>query len=1077
MTEIEKLQNKIKQLERENLMLKNKFKETNSLKSDLQNEEVSAINEELIATNEALKESEEYLNRILDESVDAIIHLDSNGKIFYANKSAKTITGYSLPELLEMNIHDLFDKTSIEEEPLRYDLISKGEIIIKERYILRKDKRKLPVEMRSKKLPHGEIQTSFRDITERKEKKELNLFFKKIFTQSPDGIFQIDKQGLIVRCNKAFADSVGLSIEKVIGRSAADFIQDKDFFKSSFKKLKTEGYIEAELKQLKADKSTMFVWRKAIAFYDEQEEFNGAFVFNRDMTEKIKQAELQMKLSTAVEQSANVVIITDVDGNIEYVNNKFEEFTGYKREEVIGKNPRILKSGKQSKQFYKKLWKTIKSGKQWSGEFQNKNKKGDIYWESATISPVFNKDGEIINFIAVKENITEKKEIAQDLKKKNKEYEQLNQKHKKLNEKLLKLNIELEEQTEKYRDIFNAPKDCVFIHDVKTGVVVDVNRSIMQMFGYKPKEVVGYTVERLSAGFPPYDEKNAIEKIQDALIKGENTFEWISKHKNGSLFWSEVNLKFGKIGGVERIIATVKNISERKKQEEKLKESEERFKAIFDHSPDIIILTRAKDFQTVNVNKTFAKITGFQVSEVVDKSSEQIGIWVDYKQRDKLEKLIREQEVVYNFKTELKKKSGEIFHVLISIRTIILKGEKHYVKIVRDITETVKIQEALFESEQKFKELADLSPSGIFIYQNNTFVYVNKATCEITGYSEDELLKMKFWEVVHEDMKAIVKERGRKRVQGKNVTSRYELKLRTKDGTIKWIDFSAAPITYKGKPSGIGNVFDITENKRNQEILIEAKKKAEESDRLKSAFLANMSHEIRTPMNGIVGFSELLAVGNLPERQKQKYIQIIRQSSDQLLHIINDILDISKIEVGEVKVSKASFNIDLLLKELNSLFTAQIKQNLQKNIKLSHKNNLPANKMVIYSDKFRLHQIMSNLINNALKFTEEGFVTFGADFIKAGNNHEKYICNVTEYDKVLFFVKDSGPGISEEMKTVIFDRFRQSDDSTTRKYSGTGLGLSIAKGLVQILGGEIWLKSKLGKGSVFYFTLPYEKNK
>jgi signal transduction histidine kinase len=228
-------------------------------------------------------------------------------------------------------------------------------------------------------------------------------------------------------------------------------------------------------------------------------------------------------------------------------------------------------------------------------------------------------------------------------------------------------------------------------------------------------------------------------------------------------------------------------------------------------------------------------------------------------------------------------------------------------------------------------------------------------------------------------------------------------------------------------------------------------------------------------MNGIVGFSELLAVGGLPDEQKQKYIQIIRQSSDQLLHIINDILDISKIEVGEVKIAKSEFNIAHLLLELKSLFSTQIKQSRQKNIELILDYILPEDKGVLFSDRFRLHQIISNLINNALKFTEKGYVTFGAYYLKANEINDEYPCERIGYDRVLFFVKDSGSGIPDEMQNIIFDRFRQSDTSTTKKHRGTGLGLSIAKGLIQILGGDIWLISEEGEGSVFYFTIPYKK--
>ncbi len=1091
MSKEEKLRHIIQKLQEENLKLREELeyyrqnksrsgkeavydtKELQSTDEYATNEEIRAINEELIATNEALKESESYLMQLLDEAVDAIIHTDKKGNIFYANKSAEQLTGYNSSELKKKNYDELFTIESIKKEPIQHERVLKGEKVILERKLQHKSGETIPVEIHSKKLSNNVVQAILRDLSERKKREELNIQFKKIFTQSPDGIFQIDKNGYIINCNKAFADTVALSIEETIGKHASDFVYDKSLFKNAFKKFIQNGYFETELKQLNADGTTSIVWRKAVAFKDKDGNFTGALVFNRDITQRIKQAELQLKLSTAVEQSANIVIITDVRGDIEYVNEKFLEFTGYSKEEIIGKNTRILKSGKHDKSFYKNLWETILSGKQWSGEFQNINKTGELYWESATISPVFDRNGKIINFIAVKENITERKKIAEDLKNKNREYERLTKKYEVLNEKLLKLNVELEEESEKYHDIFNIPNDCLFIHDVSTGIIVDVNASIYSMFGYQPHEVIGKSVEGLSAGGDSFGKENISKNIADALKYGSKTFEWLSRHKNGKLFWVEVTLKRGKIGGIERILATVKDISERKEQEKKLKESEERFKAIYDNSPDIIVVTNAETLKAINVNKAFTKITGFTLEEINDKTTEELGVWLDNEKRLELIKLIKEYGIVNNFQADLRKKSGEIFHALISIRTIYFKGQKHYLQIVRDITEVVKIREALYESEQKFKELADLSPTGIFIYQDNNFVYVNQATCDITGYSKEELLKMKFWDTVHEDMKDLIKERGLKRMSKKNVVSRYEIKLKTKKGKVKWVDFSAGLIIYKGKPSGIGNVFDITENKKAHQMLIKAKKKAEESDRLKSAFLANMSHEIRTPMNGIVGFSELLTIEGLSDDLKRKYIGIIRQSSEQLLHIINDILDISKIEVGEVKITKSEFNIKQLLYELKQLFDEQIKQAKNKNLELKLKINLPSDKEILFSDRFRTHQIISNLLNNALKFTEKGSIILGADYIKANHHHEKYPCSNSSKDRVLFYVQDTGQGITKEMQKVVFDRFRQVDNSETKKYGGTGLGLSIAKGLVQILGGEINVLSKRRKGSTFYFTIPY----
>ena len=964
MTNEEKLQNTILSLEKENQELKENitkvlefddFSVNSDLEKELklknekiltQDEEVRAINEELVTTNDALKESEERLNKIIDDSVDAIIHSDKKGQIFYANHRASSLTGYNVSELTKLEIKSIFTSESLENEPLRFDLILKGSIVTRERVLIRKDSFEIPVEIRSKRLPFGEIQSIIRDMTEWKKREELNLQFKTIFSQSPDSIFQINSKGFIINCNNAFAEELGLTVPETIQKHASDFVANKSNFKDLFKKLQKEGYVETELDQLNANGLIRKVWRKAVALRNKENIFTGAIVFNRDITSRIKETELQLKLSTAVEQSANTVIITDKNGNIEYVNEKFVQLTGYTRNEVIGKNPRFLKSGKQTAGFYKKMWDTIKSGEQWFGEFKNIKKNGDSYWESVTISPILNKPGEIINFIALKEDISKKKEIEKNLKKKNIEFEKLNHKFEKLNKKLLKLNVDLEEQSEKY-------------------------------------------------------------------------------------------------------------------------------KAIFENSPDIIIFTRLEDQITISGNETFTKRTGYTFDDVKDKSASELNIWEDESEHIKLRNLFAEKKYVDNFEAVLRNKSGEKYHTLISIRLVSVNGVKHLIQIIHDISNRKKTERDLKESEEKFRELADLSPTAIFIYQDEKFVYVNKATSVITGYSEKELLNMNFWDVVHPDMQILVKEMAGKRFKKHEVDNRYDLKLLHKSGKVRWADFSATYINYQGRPAGIGNVFDITENKRAEKALVKAKQKAEESDRLKSAFLANMSHEIRTPMNGIIGFSELLAVNDLTDELKAKYIEVIHQSSDQLLHIINDILDISKIEVGEVKIIKNELNVNTLLSELKALFLTQLKKQ-SKPIKLLLKKLLDNKDAIIYSDKFRIHQILNNLISNALKFTESGAVEFGCCIISANKTSELYNIEISDQKRLLFFVKDSGPGIQGNKQKVIFDRFRQSDDSHTRAYGGTGLGLSISKGLIQILGGKIWLNSEIGKGSTFYFTLPFE---
>ena len=254
---------------------------------------------------------------------------------------------------------------------------------------------------------------------------------------------------------------------------------------------------------------------------------------------------------------------------------------------------------------------------------------------------------------------------------------------------------------------------------------------------------------------------------------------------------------------------------------------------------------------------------------------------------------------------------------------------------------------------------------------------------------------------------------------------------------------------------------EIEERKKTEKELILATKKAKESDRLKSTFLANMSHEIRTPMNAILGFASLLDNDDLSSDDKKNYTAIIQNNSKQLLTIISDIIDISKIESEQLKINNSQCNINALIKSLHTQFYLQ-KEELEKDfLSINYQLDLSDNMSFIETDEVRLNQILTNLLSNALKFTETGEISFG--YSVSGKKH------------LLFYVKDTGIGIKEEKKKIIFERFRQSEESNTRDYGGTGLGLSISKGLVHLLGGSIGVSSIVGSGSNFYFTIPYSK--
>ncbi len=378
---------------------------------------------------------------------------------------------------------------------------------------------------------------------------------------------------------------------------------------------------------------------------------------------------------------------------------------------------------------------------------------------------------------------------------------------------------------------------------------------------------------------------------------------------------------------------------------------------------------------------------------------------------------------------------------------LILSGGKKQKNIIQPQTST-------FSSNNVYHTIFENSYTPIvFLDENNRIINYNFAAAEIfisanttDSYQENsrESLKQlneKLQEFIQKDFDENIIETEIDTGQGKRF---FHVKLKSMH-------------TAEGKQSGTIVMFDdITRRKEAEMQLTLAKEKAEEADKLKTAFLANMSHEIRTPMNAILGFSKMLTKSDTPEDKRSQYIEIIKNSTDQLLTIINDIVDISKIEAHQIKIDEGSVvMLNDLIGEIHSLFRPTAELN---NLKLTYSHGLPDMPSNIYADGVRLRQILTNLLSNALKFTSQGYIKFG------------YILKDSFLE---FFVEDSGIGISQDKQELIFERFSQADLTTPKLFGGTGLGLSIAKALIELHGGKIWLKSQPDKGSVFYFTIPY----
>ncbi|MCD4746866.1 MAG: PAS domain S-box protein, partial [Bacteroidales bacterium] len=370
----------------------------------------------------------------------------------------------------------------------------------------------------------------------------------------------------------------------------------------------------------------------------------------------------------------------------------------------------------------------------------------------------------------------------------------------------------------------------------------------------------------------------------------------------------------------------------------------------------------------------------------------------------------------------------------------------------------------LLESEERFKKISSSAYDSILVIDNDGNIsYWNEAAEKTFGYTKDEIIGKNLHKILaptkyHNDYKENFK-KFKTTGQGNIIGKIIELPGIKKDGTEFSFELSLSSIKIKGKWHAVGILRDITERKQNEHELKIAKEKAEESDRLKSAFLANMSHEIRTPMNAILGFSQLLNEAESIE-ERNDFINFIKSNGEHLLSLINDIVDISKIEAGLMTTEINECSVNLLFEEIYSIFSTNEKIIYNK-IQLILNKSLPDNESIILTDSTRLRQILTNLIVNAIKFTKSGYIEYGY-YLK-------------EQQTLEFYVKDTGKGIPENKHEEIFKRFVQADISDTITQGGTGLGLAITKAFVNLLGGEIRIKSEIDKGSTFYFTLPYKK--
>jgi PAS domain S-box-containing protein len=1025
---------------------------------------------EQIRFERVIADSEKRYKDIIEFAVDGFIIGDKQGVVITTNQRFLEITGRIREQVEGVHIASFFDPKLLAENPLRFDLLNKGQTVVNERKIIRPDGTLVLIEMHSKLMPDGTYQAIVRDITERnraKQEIEKNeAKYRSLFDFANDAIFLMDSNTFI-DCNKKTEELFGCPKTRIIGGTPADFSPEhQPNGRSSLSLIK--GYLE----QVQKGESLFFEWvHESIKGKRIDTEislnllsFGGKKYIQaivRDITSR-KAAEQalsqeQLLMHNMMENVIDQIYFKDLDSKfIRASRNVIERFGLTSPNEIVGKSDFDFFSHEHAQLAFDIEQKIIETRKPIIGiEERETWPDGRETWVSTTKAPFFDSKGNIIGTFGISRDITESK--------------QWQERHRR--------------SEERFRYVIEATNDGLWDWDINENTLFFSDR-YYTMLGYEPCDFEA-SPESWENLFHPDDKERGKELLTKYLNKelSEYNVEFRLKAKDGTWRWIHSRgkiVEWDQSGNPKRIVGTNMDISDRKLMESELRESRNLLQSVLDTIP-VRVFWKDKYLRLLGCNKSFAKDAGFDNPNSISGLTDYDMGWRNeaalYQADDRA--VMASGKPKLNYEEPQTTPTGEI--IWLKTSKIPLRNEQGEVIGILgtydDITESKHSREQVELERAYFEQLFESSPEGIVVLDvNDCVIRANTEFTKLFGYSDDEMLGQPINSlIVPEDFKDEGQDLTRIVAHGDTVMR--ETVRKRKDGSLVHVSILGHPIYFHGGKIAVYGIYrDITDRKVVEEELIhksheieaqneeyriineelyEAKQKAEESDRLKSAFLANMSHEIRTPMNGILGFSQLLTNPELSDIDVKEYVDVVQGCGNQLLSIINDLIDISKIEANQIIISDSEVNLNQLMYEQFLLFKPKVQE---KNLEFSYSKGLSDDESVIVTDTARVKQIIGNLLGNAIKFTQEGKIKFGY-FLKG--------------KELRFFVEDTGVGISHENFESIFERFSQVETRLSEQTGGTGLGLAISKAYIKKMGGEIWVESNPGRGSTFHFTIPY----
>ncbi len=858
----------------------------------------------------------------------------------------------------------------------------------------------------------------------RTELEESLSMYKELYDFAPVGYLTLSRDRKIQQANLTAARLLGVDRSLLQGMNFMSFVLPEDnrvidaLLKTVCSKKVSEN---CELKLMVSSPSRHKSDHSIHTFHIEaavSDATNACRIILSDITaQKVAEEGLrksERNFRSITEQMADEVFVIDSIGTLTYVSPVVEKLFGYLPHEVLGRpftDYMLVEDIPEALQVFN----STLQHKTANQIFEVRLKRKDSSLFDGEIHLQYYQDQDISGMIGLIRDISDRK-LAES---------------------------KAREMITRYEATIDAAQIGTWDWNVQTGEVIFNNRWF-EIVGYSPEELAHDSIQTSINLAHPDDFKES-RAIAEKHFNGELPYyeiEYRMKHKNGHWVWF---LDRGRLisrtadGKPLQMLGTHIDITERKQAEQAMRESERKFRSITEQISEVVFVNNSIG-EVSYVSPVVEKITGYKPDELLGHSffeylaEEEIpratAIFTDAMSRQLTNQVV---ELTY------RKKDGSLFQAEIHSQYFKDNGSSGVIGLLRDISERKLIENQLV----KLSTAVEQSPAVVLITDaHGTIEYVNPMFTELTGYSIEEA-KGRNPRILQSGLtpKSVYDELWKTILSGR--IWRGEWQNKKKNGELFWESVVISAIL---NGEGVITNFvavkeDITERKKMLEELIVAKEKAEESDRLKSAFLANISHEIRTPMNGILGFSELLKEPHLSGEEMSEFIELIQKSGHRMLNLINDLIDISCIDAEETKVEIREIPLNDLMRDIHTFFKPDARS---KELRLTFTTGLSDNESLIKTDSGKLTRVLTNLINNALKFTMKGGVDFG--YSRKENTLE-------------FYVIDSGIGIPVEMQDKVFDRFHQVDNSLTRGYEGAGLGLSISKALIKILGGTIHVES------------------